>query len=49
MKGIYGNIERPMYLANGSIDLEVTENDQKGIAPAFQAGGKQALACRDSF
>jgi len=29
MKGIYGNIERPMYLAHGSIELEV-EDEQDG-------------------
>lgn len=36
MKGIYGNIDRPMYLANGSIELEVTENDQKTVIPSTE-------------
>lgn len=36
MKGIYGNIERPMYLANGSIELEVNENGQKTVIPSAE-------------
>lgn len=31
MKGIYGNIERPMYIANGDIELEINENGQTEI------------------
>ncbi|MCE7989972.1 MAG: ABC transporter ATP-binding protein [Caldilinea sp. CFX5] len=33
MKGIYGNVERPMYFANGSIELEVEENGQRTVIP----------------
>ncbi|MEZ4866996.1 MAG: ABC transporter ATP-binding protein [Caldilineaceae bacterium] len=33
MKGIYGNIDRPMYLANGSIELEIEENGQREVIP----------------
>jgi peptide/nickel transport system ATP-binding protein len=34
MKGIYGNIERPMYIANGSIELEVDTPAGKEIIPS---------------
>lgn len=36
MKGIYGNIERPMYLANGSIELEIEENGQRTVIPSTE-------------
>lgn len=33
MKGIYGNVERPMYMANGSIELEIDEFGEKLAIP----------------
>lgn len=36
MKGIYGNIERPMYLAGGSIELVVEENGDKQVIPSSE-------------
>jgi peptide/nickel transport system ATP-binding protein len=34
MKGIYGNIESPMYLAKGQIELEVEEMGAKQVIPS---------------
>lgn len=34
MKGIYGNIERPMYLANGAIELAIDDNGQSEVIPS---------------
>lgn len=31
MKGIYGNVDRPMYIANGAIELEVEEMGRKEV------------------
>lgn len=36
MKGIYGNIESPMYLAHGSIELEVEEDGQRQVIPSTE-------------
>lgn len=36
MKGIYGSIERPMYLAKGAIELEVEENGQRMVIPSAE-------------
>ena len=36
MKGIYGNIESPMYLAHGSIELEVEEDGRRIIIPSSE-------------
>ncbi len=33
MKTIYGNIESPMYIANGSIELEVEEMGEQKVIP----------------
>jgi peptide/nickel transport system ATP-binding protein len=33
MKGIYGNVEAPMYVAAGSIEMEVDEAGQKRVIP----------------
>lgn len=33
MKGIYGNVERPMYLADGSIELELDDLGETEIIP----------------
>ncbi len=34
MKGIYGNIEEPMYIAAGSIELEIEEDGQCTVIPS---------------
>lgn len=36
MKGIYGNIERPMVLAAGSIELEIDDNGTRQVIPSSQ-------------
>jgi peptide/nickel transport system ATP-binding protein len=36
MKGIYGNVERPMYIASGSIELEVDTPAGKEIIPSTE-------------
>ena len=33
MKGIYGNVESPMYMANGSIELESEALGQNKVIP----------------
>lgn len=36
MKGIYGNVEIPMYVAGGSIEMEVDEAGQKRVIPGSE-------------
>lgn len=36
MKGIYGNVEAPMYVAGGSIEMEVDEAGQKRVIPGSE-------------
>lgn len=36
MKGIYGNVEAPMYVASGSIEMEVDEAGQKRVIPGSE-------------
>lgn len=36
MKGIYGNIERPMYLAKGSIELVIEDNGESEVIPSSE-------------
>lgn len=36
MKAIYGNVERPMYMANGTIELEVEDMGERLVVPSSE-------------
>ncbi|MEZ4715078.1 MAG: ATP-binding cassette domain-containing protein [Caldilineaceae bacterium] len=47
MKAIYGNVERPMYMAQGTIELEVEDMGERKVIPSTDSAAIGAGTSRD--